>query len=228
MSTHDTGVTELLRRASDGLAPDVDRLVSGGITRGRSRQRRARIGTTVASLAVIGVVGALAAVVPQMDGADSARDPGIATDGTSATEAPTTPADDRRRLVPRGIAGIHARRRVERERTPRHDAGRAPAGDDAVVDEPDQKFVAFAYGGMHSTVGMNSDLGPDLRLHHAARRVAPAACGGWDSRQVWGPTLADRVTFRERRSPATATTGGSSPATPPTRSRATWSPTSPS
>ena len=45
MPTDDTGVTELLRRASDGLTPDVDRLVSGGITRGRSRQRRARIGT---------------------------------------------------------------------------------------------------------------------------------------------------------------------------------------
>ena len=65
MSPHDSGVTELLRRASDDLAPDVDRLVSGGITRGRTRQRRARIGTTVASLAVIGVVGVLAAVVPR-------------------------------------------------------------------------------------------------------------------------------------------------------------------
>ena len=109
MSTHDTGVTELLRRASDGLAPDVDRLVSGGITRGRSRQRRARIGTTVASLAVIGVVGAVAAVVPHAGGADSARDPGVATDGTSATDAPSPtlapdpdrapPADELRRLV---------------------------------------------------------------------------------------------------------------------------------
>ena len=109
MSTHDTGVTELLRRASDGLAPDVDRLVRGGISRGRSRQRRARIGTTLASLAVIGVVGALATVVPQSDGADSAREPGIATGGASATEAPSPsstpdpdrapPADELRTLV---------------------------------------------------------------------------------------------------------------------------------
>ena len=86
MTAHDTGVTELLRQASDGLTPDVDRLVSGGISRGRSRQRRARIGTAVASLVVIGVVGGLAAVVPRLDRADSARDPGIATDATSATE----------------------------------------------------------------------------------------------------------------------------------------------
>lgn len=90
MSTDDTGVTELLRRASDGLAPDVDRLVSGGIARGRSRRRRARIGTTVASLAVIGVVGGLAAVVPQLGGADDVRDPGVAADGGVVATAPPT------------------------------------------------------------------------------------------------------------------------------------------
>ena len=85
MPHRDSGVTELLHRASDDLTPDVDRLVSGGIARGRTRQRRARIGTTVASLAVIGVVGGLAVVVPRLDGPDSARDLGIATDGSSAT-----------------------------------------------------------------------------------------------------------------------------------------------
>ena len=99
MSPSSDGVTELLRRASDDLAPDVDRLVSGGITRGRSRQRRARIGTTVASLAVIGVVGGLAVVVPQIGGADSARDPGIATDGARAPSRP------RRRPYPPAARG---------------------------------------------------------------------------------------------------------------------------
>ncbi len=113
MSPSSDGVTELLRRASDDLAPDIDRLVGGGITRGRSRQRRARIGTTVASLAVIGVIGGLAAVVPHIGGADSARDPGIADGGgVVATEVPTPeapaspdpdvapPADMLRTLVP--------------------------------------------------------------------------------------------------------------------------------
>lgn len=108
MTAHDPGVTELLRQASDGLTPDIDRLVSGGISRGRSRQRRARIGTAVASLAVIGVVGGLAAVVPHLDGADSrGPDRGIATDGgaVAATETPTgdpdrpPPADELRSLV---------------------------------------------------------------------------------------------------------------------------------
>ena len=107
---HDAGVTDLLRRASDDLTVDVDRLVSGGISRGRSRRRRARIGTTVASLAVIGVVGGLAVVVPRVGGADGARDPGIATDGGGvvATATPTPPpdpdrpppADELRPLVP--------------------------------------------------------------------------------------------------------------------------------
>lgn len=106
----DTGVTDLLRRASDDLTVDVDRLVSGGISRGRTRRRRARIGTTVASLAVIGVVGGLAAVVPQLGGADSARDPGFATDagGAVATATPSPapdpdrppPAEELRPLVP--------------------------------------------------------------------------------------------------------------------------------
>lgn len=100
MTAHDTGVTELLRRASDGLTPDVDRLVSGGITRGRSHRRRARIGTTVATLAVIGVVGGLAAVVPRLGGADSARDPGIATDATSVTPVPDSTASPDAFTVP--------------------------------------------------------------------------------------------------------------------------------
>lgn len=86
MNTDNTGVTDLLIRASDDLNPDVDRLISGGLARGRSRQRRAQIGTTVASLAVIGVVGGLAAVVPQI-GTDRTAG-SIATDGASATSTP--------------------------------------------------------------------------------------------------------------------------------------------
>lgn len=105
MHPDDTGVTELFRRAGDPLAPDVDRLVAGGITRGRARQRRARIGTTVATLAVIGVVGTLATVVPRLDGPDSApmdvadRGGQVATRAADPDRAP--PADELRPLVPR-------------------------------------------------------------------------------------------------------------------------------
>ncbi|MCP3420708.1 hypothetical protein [Nocardioides pinisoli] len=94
MPTEDTGVTELLRRASDGLTPDVDRLVSGGITRGRSRQRRARIGTAVASLAVIGVIGTLAAVVPHLGDPDSTSGD-VATEPTASVSPSPTPDPDR-------------------------------------------------------------------------------------------------------------------------------------
>lgn len=106
MPTDESGVTELLRRASDGLTPDVDRLVGGGITRGRARQRRARIGTTVASLAVIGVIGTLAAVVPQLGDPDGR---GAETEVADRRDAVTTraadpdrppPADELRPLVP--------------------------------------------------------------------------------------------------------------------------------
>ncbi|TGN63480.1 hypothetical protein EXE59_05590 [Nocardioides eburneiflavus] len=88
MHTDDTGVTGLLRRASDDLTPDVHRLVTGGIARGRSRQRRVRIGSAVASLAVIGVAGTLAAVVPGLDDPNSARDTDVAGGGTVATQVP--------------------------------------------------------------------------------------------------------------------------------------------
>ena len=197
MPPHDSGVTDLLRRASDDLVPDVDRLVSGGISRGRSRQRRARIGTTIASLAVFGVVGGLAVVVPQMDGADSARDPGIATDGPTATEAPTTPAATDA-AIPRGLAGIHAGQipAIVNELLGTTLAGQ-PRANDAVVDEPDQKFVAFPYGGMHTTVGMNTVLEPDLAdCNKEARRIEGSCARLADGtvQQVWGPTLADRVT----------------------------------
>ena len=100
MSQHEPGVTELLRRASDDLAPDIDRLVSGAITRGRSRQRRTRIGTTVASLAVIGVVGGLAAVVPRLvpDAVDG--DAVVATDGPSTARRRSSARIVRLRTAP--------------------------------------------------------------------------------------------------------------------------------
>lgn len=197
MSTHDTGVTELLRRASDGLAPDVDRLVSGGITRGRSRQRRARIGTTVASLAVIGVVGAVAAVVPQLDGADSARDPGIATDGTSATETPTAeppgPA-----IVERPLADF----RAEQVHTIVNgilgtELGTAPRPTDTVVDDPDEKIAYFPYAGMETAVGMGfNQLVTVARCEEINARLGGSCAELSDGtvQLTWGPTLADGVT----------------------------------
>lgn len=97
MDTDDTRIANLLRTASDHLDPDVDRIVSVGIDRGRSRQRRARICMTVASLALIGAVGGLAAVLP-LGASDQSSDV-IATDvAMPTTEA--TPEDVLFRVPP--------------------------------------------------------------------------------------------------------------------------------
>jgi hypothetical protein len=102
MTHPDHGVDLLLRRTADDLAlPDVDRLVAGGLSRGRARRRRARIGTTLASVAVIGVVGAL---VPHLGGAvETARDSRPVRPATSGPTAGSPdvapPADVLRPLI---------------------------------------------------------------------------------------------------------------------------------
>jgi|SRR6476469_6844954 len=197
MSPHDSGVTELLRRASDDLTPDVDRLVRGGITRGRTRQRRARIGTTVASLAVIGVVGVLAAVVPQLDGADSARDPGIATEGPSATQTPIAeppaPATTERALadfraaeVPAIVNGIVGTGLA---------AGPRPA--DTIADDSDEKVAYFPYDGMEAAVVLQLNQLVSVARCEEINAHLDGSCielADGTVQLTWGPTLADGVT----------------------------------
>lgn len=196
MTAHDTGVTELLRQASDGLTPDVDRLVSGGISRGRSRQRRARIGTTVASLAVIGVVGALAAVVPQVGGADSARDPGIATDGATATETtadPPAPA-----TTERALAGFGARDVIATVNDiVGTDLGVDPRPMDMVFVDADDRVVYFPYDGTETAVGMGFNQLPTVARCNEMNTNIGGSCAALPDGTVqmtWGPRLADGVT----------------------------------
>lgn len=90
MTLPNRGVDLLLRRATADLRPDIDQLVAGGLARGRTRQRRARIGTAVATVAVFGVIGAGAAVVPHLgSGLDSDRDPVQPATSTSSSPAPS-------------------------------------------------------------------------------------------------------------------------------------------
>lgn len=201
MTAHDTGVTELLRQASDGLVPDVDRLVSGGISRGRSRRRRARIGTTVASLAVIGVVGGLAAVVPHLGGADSAREPGAATEVPSptptgaSTPSPTPGPTEAPPDVPVTLA-IPA---ADVPATAEQLLGlRGRLSQPTVhLDARDEKIVKFLVDGMVTQVGLTSDPnGTRARCEQDARGLG-GTCegvenGGW--LVTWGPTLADGTT----------------------------------
>nr|WP_300047887.1 hypothetical protein [uncultured Nocardioides sp.] len=203
MSTDDTGVTELLRRASDDLTPDVDRLVSGGIARGRSRRRRARIGTTVASLAVIGVVGGLAIVVPHLGEADSARGPGIASDGPSvtATETPTPEPTEEPTEAPTEAVRL---RDIPAAQVPsvalsllQPPTSVALGEPDVRLDTPSHRFVQARLDGMVTDFGL-IDRGPG----------SPSSCEsdaesmGGSCQEIedgvllltWGPAVADGVT----------------------------------
>lgn len=201
MPHRDSGVTELLHRASDDLTPDVDRLVSGGIARGRTRQRRARIGTTIASLAVIGVVGGLAVVVPRLGGPDSARDPGIATDGSSATAEPTptvtgtpSPVEVPAELADFGADEMPAMAMglIGSER------GGEPGPLVSVSDEPGTRRVEFALQGMSTTIGIESSVAPSPEECALEAGQVDGACvmASPDGEPMirWGPTLADGVT----------------------------------
>ena len=196
MSPHDSGVTELLRRASDDLTPDVDRLVRGGITRGRSRQRRARIGTTVASLAVIGVVGALAAVVPQ-GGPESARDPGVATDATSAPVSPTAtppaPATTERPLADFRAAEVPA---IVNDIVGTQ-LGAAPRPTDTIADDSDEKVAYFPYDGMEAAVVLQLNQLVSVARCEEINADLDGSCvelADGTVQLTWGPTLADEVT----------------------------------
>ena len=92
MTIPDSGVDLLLRRATDDLQPDIDQLVAAGLIRGRTRQRRTRIGTAVATLAVLGAIGAGASALPLGPAPDSARDPARPATSTTANPTPAQPS----------------------------------------------------------------------------------------------------------------------------------------
>lgn len=202
MHTDDTGVLDLLRRASDDLAPDVERLVSGGISRGRSRQRRARTGTAVASLAVVGVVGTLAAVVPHLGGgADSARDPGIAAGSAGATPTPEPAGTEGPPEDPAATRRLRDLPAAEIPSTALSLLGAGPAPSisavDVHLDDPGRKVVRARFDGMVTEFGVHrSDL-PSLERCRADARGVDGSCRELPDGSVvltWGPVLTDRVT----------------------------------
>lgn len=96
MNDYQSGVAEIFRRATDDLAAPVDELVIGGVTRGRALRRRHRAGTAVAAMAVFGVIGVMATVVPSLiDRADPAGLGGPAAQSSAppskTAEQPETP-----------------------------------------------------------------------------------------------------------------------------------------
>lgn len=84
--------TSTLRRAAERLEPDIERLVTGGMARGRRLKRRRRAGVSLAAVAAVGVVAASAAVVPQLlDGPAAKGDARFAGDPTPIPTESITP-----------------------------------------------------------------------------------------------------------------------------------------
>lgn len=89
MEDTNSAVAELLRTATDDLDAPSQRLVAGGIARGRSRRHRHLAGTTIAAAAVI---GAAAIGVPQLVGGGGSRsgDVELVPAGPVAQDGPRT------------------------------------------------------------------------------------------------------------------------------------------
>lgn len=107
MNDH-VSASQLLHDAAppDDLPSDVDRIVRGGISRGRTLRRRRRIGTSLAAATVVGAIGVAASVGPGLLDTGASRGvpgPGFATDGaTSPSPAPSSPAQPAPSTPPRG------------------------------------------------------------------------------------------------------------------------------
>jgi hypothetical protein len=152
MTTPDHGVDLLLRRATDDLRPDVHHLVAGGIARGRTRRRRAQIGTAVAAFAVFGVIGAAAAVVPQLDSAPDGAASAYASESPPPIKLPVpapvrTPVDAELAVpaadVPATVNQLLGTALADGPLL------EPPYG---VTDEPRDKIVHFRYDGMLTSV----------------------------------------------------------------------------
>lgn len=63
---NDLPLADEMRRAADHLHPPVDRLVDGGMRRGRTLRRRHRAAEGVAAFAVVGLTGGAVAVAPSV------------------------------------------------------------------------------------------------------------------------------------------------------------------
>jgi hypothetical protein len=108
MDDRETRATALLDDATRGLRSDAhgtERLVAGGVARGRMLRRRRRAGTALAAAAVVGVVDAGATLSPALRGGG---DRGV---DVPATNSPEPTPDPARRIgfdVAKGAAVLEA------------------------------------------------------------------------------------------------------------------------
>jgi hypothetical protein len=140
---------------------------------------------------VIGVVGGLAIAVPHLGGADSARDPGVATDGPSATASETpTEAPARLRDIPAAQVPAVALSLLQ-------PAASLTVGEpDVHLDRPGHRFVRAHLDGMVTDFGL-IDRGPGSSS--SCESDAESLGGSCQELEdgvlllMWGPAVADGV-----------------------------------
>jgi hypothetical protein len=196
---NDRSIGQLLERAAPAPPADAGRLVEHGMARGRALRRRQRIGTTVAAVAAVAVIGATAAVLPRLDGALRSDDaPTLSEPTASATpSAPTTstPPNDTRTPaslavtageVPDTVTGILGRDGAGPLRT-------APPYTPA--SEPDTVVAHFSWQGTLTTVVVEKAGGDPLRACESGGKGTTCTTRADGAPQlVWGPTEGDGVT----------------------------------
>ena len=202
----------LFHGVTTDFAPDVDRLVQGGVARGRTLRRRRRVGTSLAAAAVVAILGAAAGVGSQLAGGDAGPSPDRIADSPAPDRSdppaptepqPTEPQPTDRQPIDASIA-------VAAADVPGLIGGLVPAVsvDETVrnrstsfTDLPQEKNVEFFVDGTLTSFG----IGRASELATCAELVDPAdqpdglprgECVVQDGvlLLVWGPETADGVT----------------------------------
>ena len=205
MDQQDQHIGALLVEGSPAAPTDPHRLVAAGMIRGRALRRRQRAGTAAAALAVLGVIGVGAAVVPSFgDGSRPGSSP-VASDPTTSgpTPSPTPsstpsaspsaspqPADVRIAIradeVPETVGEIVGRQGAGALRTG------PPYGS---VSQPDNLVAHFSWMGTLTTVVIEPDTGnARQQCEHGGPGTTCSTNALGDLQLLWGPTTGDGVT----------------------------------
>lgn len=199
---HDPGVTELLTRALPARPGDPAALVRAGMTRGRRLRRRHQAGTAVAALAVVGVIGGVAAAVPQLQGAGPtttiaadptpAPSPPATTPSSTPSSTPSAPGDGAATLavravdVPATVEAILGRHGAGPLRTePAYSSG----------DGPGTLVAHFSWEGTLASVVIDpAPADPGARCGAGGPGTTCTTDAAGHPLLTWGPTTADGVT----------------------------------
>ncbi|MFC4784529.1 hypothetical protein ACT8ZV_08650 [Nocardioides sp. MAHUQ-72] len=223
MDHQDEHIGQLLVQGSPPSPSDPQRLVAAGITRGRALRRRQRAGTAAAALAVFGVIGVGAVVVP-LGGGD--RSTPVASDPTpsptpsappSSTPLPTptsepsvstppsasvsTPPSASVSMPPPTLGDTITVAAPQVPATVGEILGRDGAGElrtsapYSPASGPDTLVAHFSWQGTLTTVVIEpAGANPQRDCRAGGQGTTCSTDADGDPVLTWGPTTADRVT----------------------------------